>query len=89
MLGALEDGGLAGKVKFVGFDATPALVDAWKNKEINVLIAQDPYKMGYEGVKACVNAVRKQTVETSIDTGTAVVNLDNLETPAIQKVLGK
>jgi ribose transport system substrate-binding protein len=89
MLGALEDGQLAGKVKFVGFDATPALVTALRNKEINVLIAQDPYKMGYEGVKACVNAIRKQPVEPAIDTGTAVVNLENVDPPAMQKVLGR
>jgi ribose transport system substrate-binding protein len=89
MLGALEQGQLAGKVKFVGFDATPALVDALRSKEIDVLIAQDPYKMGYEGLKACVNAIRKQPVEQNIDTGTAVVTLANVDTPAIQKVLGK
>jgi ribose transport system substrate-binding protein len=89
MLGALEDGQLAGKVKFVGFDATPALVDALKNKEIDVLISQDPFKMGYEGVKQCVNAIRKQPVETTVDTGSAVVTRENVDTPEIQKVLGK
>jgi ribose transport system substrate-binding protein len=89
MLGALEDGQLAGKVKFVGFDATPALVAALKNKEINELIAQDPYKMGYQGVTQCVNAIKKLPVEQNVDTGSAVVTMDNVETPAIQKVLGK
>jgi ribose transport system substrate-binding protein len=89
MLGALEDGQIAGKVKFVGFDATPALVDALRHKEINVLIAQDPYKMGYQGVKQCVAAIRKQPVEPIVDTGTAVVTLENVDTPEIQKVLGK
>ena len=85
--GACEDGKLAGKVKFVGFDATPALVDALKNKEIDVLISQDPYKMGYEGVKQCVNAIRKQPVDVNVDTGSAIVTVDNVDTPAIQKVL--
>jgi ribose transport system substrate-binding protein len=89
MLGALEDGQLAGKVKFVGFDATPSLVDALKNKEIDVLISQDPYKMGYEGVKQCVNALRKLPVDTNVDTGSAVVTRDNVDSPEIQKVLGK
>ena len=89
MLGALEQGQLAGKVKFVGFDATPALVDALKAKEINVLISQDPYKMGYQGVKQCVSAIRKQPVDVTVDTGSAVVTLDNVDSPEIQKVLGK
>jgi ribose transport system substrate-binding protein len=89
MLGALEDLGLVGKVKFVGFDASPALVDALRSKQIDVLISQDPFKMGYEAVKTCVAAIRKQKVEPIIDTGTAVVTLDNVDTPAIAKVLGK
>jgi ribose transport system substrate-binding protein len=89
MLGALEDGQLAGKVKFVGFDATPALVEALKKKEIDVLIAQDPYKMGYQGVKQCVAAMRKQPVDQTVDTGSAVVTAENVVTPEIQKVLGK
>jgi ribose transport system substrate-binding protein len=89
MLGALEQAQLAGKVKFVGFDATPALVDALRAKEIDVLIAQNPRKMGYEGVKACVAALRKEAVPATIDTGTAVVTLENVDTPEIQQVLGK
>jgi ribose transport system substrate-binding protein len=89
MLGALEDGQLAGKVKFVGFDATPALVDAMKKKEIDVLISQDPFKMGYQGVKQCVAAIRKQPVDQVVDTGSAVVTSENVGTPEIQKVLGK
>jgi ribose transport system substrate-binding protein len=89
MLGALEDDGLAGKVKFVGFDATPALVDAMKKKEIDELISQDPYKMGYQGVKQCVAAIRKQPVDTVVDTGSAIVTRENVDTPEIQKVLGK
>jgi len=89
MLGALEDGQLAGKVKFVGFDATPKLVEALKSKEIDALISQDPYKMGYQGVKQCVNAIRKQPVDVNVDTGSAIVTVDNVDTPEIRKVLGK
>jgi ribose transport system substrate-binding protein len=89
MLGALDQAQLAGKVKFVGFDATPALVDALRAKQIDVLIAQNPRKMGYEGVKACVAVLRKEPVPATIDTGTAVVTLENVDTPDIQQVLGK
>jgi ribose transport system substrate-binding protein len=89
MLGALEDGSLAGKVKFVGFDATLSLVDALRKQEIDALISQDPYKMGYQGVKQCVNAIRKQPVDVNVDTGSAVVTRENVDTPEIQKVLGK
>ncbi|HWG06933.1 MAG TPA: substrate-binding domain-containing protein, partial [Beijerinckiaceae bacterium] len=42
MLLALKQSGLAGKLKFVGFDATPQLVDGLKAGEIDALVAQDP-----------------------------------------------
>jgi ribose transport system substrate-binding protein len=89
MLGALDQAGLVGKKKFVGFDATPPLVDALRAKQIDVLVAQNPRKMGYEGVKACVSAIRKQPVEQQIDTGTAVITLANIDDPEIKKVLGE
>jgi ribose transport system substrate-binding protein len=88
MCGALKQAGLAGKVKFVGFDATDPLIEELKAGNINELIAQNPRKMGFEGVKACAMALRKETVPSAIDTGTAVVTKDNCETPEIRKVRG-
>jgi ABC-type sugar transport system substrate-binding protein len=45
--------------------------------------------MGYQGVTQCVNALRKQPVDVNVDTGSAVVTRDNVDSPEIQKVLGK
>jgi ribose transport system substrate-binding protein len=87
MLQALKQNNLAGKVKFVGFDATPALVDALKAKQIDALVSQNPTKMGYEGVKAVVDKIHGQTVPPSVDTGATVIDNDNLNTPDVQKLL--
>lgn len=87
MLAALRTAGLTAKAKFVGFDATSDLVDALKNKELNALIAQDPYKMGYEAVKTMVNHLHGQQVPTRVDTGVHVITLENLNTPEIQALL--
>src|SRR5688572_5114317 len=46
-LRALEDAGVAGTVKFVGFDASAKLIDGLKSGKINGLIVQNPHKMGY------------------------------------------
>lgn len=88
MLAALRSTGLAGKAKFVGFDASPALIDAMKNKEINALIAQDPYRIGYEGVKAMVDHLHGQAVPERVDTGVHLITPDTLNAPEIQKILG-
>ena len=46
MLLALQDAGLAGKVKFVGFDSSQAFVDAMRNGQIARLRAAEPVPHG-------------------------------------------
>lgn len=87
MLLALRQNNLAGKIKFVGFDTSPVLLDALRKGEINALVAQDPQRMGYLGVKTLVGHLRGQKVDPVVDTGVAVVTLDNLATPEIKKML--
>ena len=87
MLQALKQNKLAGKIKFVGFDTSQPLIDALNAKQIDALIAQNPTKMGYEGVKAAVDAIRHHTVPASIDTGVTVIDSDNINTPDVKKLL--
>jgi len=84
---ALETQGRAGKTKMVGFDTEKALIDALKAGVVDSLVAQNPYKMGYEGVKAVVAALDGKKVEKRIDTGVALITKQNLETPQIQALL--
>jgi ribose transport system substrate-binding protein len=88
MLLALRQAGITGKAKFVGFDATPPEVEALRKSEIDALVAQDPYKMGYEGVKTVVAHIRGEKVPTVVDTGVKLVTRDNLDTPDIKTLLG-
>ncbi len=87
MLGALKDNNLAGKIKFVGFDATPALVDALKAGEIQALVAQDPTRMGYVGVRTCVAAIKGEKVDPVIDTGVRLLTVESLSDPETRKFL--
>jgi ribose transport system substrate-binding protein len=86
---AIEQRGLAGKVKLVAFDAAQSEVDALKRGTIQALIVQNPFKMGYEGVKAAVAAIRGEKVPLRIDTGVAVVTKENLDTPTVKELLGR
>ncbi len=83
----IEQKGLAGKVKHVAFDAIPGEIDAFKRGSIQVLIVQNPYKMGYEGVKTAVAIKAGKNVPKRMDTGVTVVTRDNFNDPAIQKIL--
>jgi len=87
MLRALQDAGIAGSVIFIGFDSSEKLVEALKNDQIHGLILQNPFKMGYLGVKIMVAHLEGQTVEKRIDTGVALVTKDNMKNPDIKDVL--
>ncbi len=84
---ALEARGQAGKVKLVGFDAAQAQVEALKNGSIQALVVQNPYQMGYLGVKNAVAALKGETVQKRVDTGVTVVTKANLTDPAVVKLL--
>lgn len=89
MLLALRQNGLAGKVKFVGFDSSDPLIKGLQNREIDALVAQNPFKIGYEGVKTMVAHIQGKPVAAVVDTGVELLTRENLETPAIRKLLGK
>ncbi len=84
---ALISKDLAGKIKLVAFDAAPNEIEALKQGIIHALIVQNPFKMGYEGVKAAINVLNGKPIEKRIDTGVAVVTNENLNLSEIQQLL--
>jgi ribose transport system substrate-binding protein len=87
MLRVLQDNGWAGKVKFVGFDASPNLVKGLRDGGIDGLVVQDPVRMGYVAVKTMVSHLKGQPVEKWIDTGVHVATKANMDTPEIKTLL--
>jgi len=87
MLRALQDSGLAGKVKYVGFDSSDRLVKGLAEGEIHGLVLQDPINMGYLGVKTLVEHLQGKEVEKRIDTGSAVATPENMNEPKIKNLL--
>jgi len=79
MLLALRQNGLAGKVKFIGFDASPPLLEAVRNGEIQGLIAQDPTGMGYKAVQTMVKHLKGEKVLDHIDTGCKLITKSNMD----------
>lgn len=77
-----------GQVKVVGFDAAPNEILALNDKTLDALIVQDPFKMGYLGVKTALQALKGETVEKRIDTGVYVVTRENINSPELKKLLG-
>ncbi len=87
MLRALQVAGRAGKVHVLGFDATDPLLQALKSGEVAGLVVQDPFRMGYLGVKTALAAKRGEKVESRVDTGARLILAANLEEPDVVALL--
>lgn len=87
MLRALEDGGYAGKVKFVGFDSSPKMVDAMGKGLMDATVVQDPLNMGYLSVKTMVAHLKGEKVDRRVDTGATLVTRENMNQPRIKELL--
>ena len=86
-LRALQSQKRVGKIKMVGFDSSKLLVDGIKDGVIDSLVMQDPFKIGYEGVKAAIDKLDGKEVRRRIDTGAVLVTKENMETAEIRALL--
>jgi len=84
---AIAENNLQGKVKLVSFDSDENLVEMLKNGVVSALVVQDPFRMGYDGVKTALAAVRGENVAKTIDTGVNVITLDNIDSDRSQQLL--
>ena len=87
MLRALTDAGLAGKVRFVGFDVSEKLIQALEAGEIDGLVLQNPFRMGEEGVRVIMAHLKGGGAPDRIDTGVRVATPENRDEAEIQALL--
>jgi ribose transport system substrate-binding protein len=77
----------ANRVKLVGFDSSPSQIQDLKDGIINSLVVQDPFQIGYLGVKTIVQKLDGETPLKQIDSPARIVTAADLEKPEIQKLL--
>ena len=77
------------KVKLVAFDPDKSLLDGLRSGQVDSIVLQNPYKMGYEAVKAVALNYKGEPVPRIIDTGVEVVTGENLTDPKIMRLLGE
>ena len=87
MLQALRAAGLAGKVSFVGFDSTTEQIEALRKGEMQGMMVQQPFMMGYTGVRSAGAALQGKPGDKEVATDAKLVTKDNLDTPEIQRLL--
>lgn len=87
MLQALEQLGLVGKVKLVGFDCSPPLLDGLQRGAIDALVVQDPRRMGELAVQCLADLLAGKEVAPRIDTGACLATAKNLNDPDVARLL--
>ncbi len=78
-LEAIDAHRLTGKIIVVGFDAGQEALKAVKEGRLTAVVAQNPYKMGEQAFLTALKAIKGQTVEKRIDTGTAIIDKNNVD----------
>ena len=84
---ALKELGVAGRVKFVAFDPNETLVAGLSDGTVHGIVLQDPVGMGEKAVRALVAHLDGDPVESRIDTGVTVATPENLDDPAVARLL--
>jgi len=87
MLLALQDINKAGKISFVGFDSSQTFIDAINANQLHGIVVQNPFNMGYLGVRTMVDNLLGKPVSKQIDTGVMLVTKENLQSPEVQTLL--
>ncbi|MBX3261663.1 MAG: substrate-binding domain-containing protein [Labilithrix sp.] len=87
MLQALKKSGVNKKVRFYGFDTSDKLVAALRDGDIDGLVVQDPFNMGYLAVKTMTEHLRGKPVDKRIDTGARLVDKESLDDPAVKAIM--
>ena len=87
MLLALQDAGLAGRVKVVGFDGTPAFVEAMRAGQLHGFVLQHPFRMAALSLETLVDHLLGKPVSKRVDTPVLVVTPQNLDTAEVKELL--
>ena len=84
---ALKARGLNGKIRFVAFDSSQGLVDSLKDGTIDALVAQDPFRIGFEAVGTLAEKLNGGQPKKLVELPATVISKADLEKPEIHALL--
>jgi len=87
LLKSVQQKGLAGKIIIVGTGTDEEIIAALKKGEIKALVVQNPFEMGYRGVKTAVAILKGEKVEKQSYTDVMLVTAENIDSPEVQRLL--
>jgi ribose transport system substrate-binding protein len=84
---AIDEMNMQEKVKLIAFDSTIQEIEFLEKGVIKAAVIQNPFSMGYLGVKNAVEAIKGKKIPKNIDTGSKLIDKSNMELPENQKLL--
>ena len=88
VLASLKQLGLENKVKHIGFDSHELMIKSVQQNKMYGFIIQDPFLMGYQGVKTAYAAMNGDDYEEKMSASVVFVNGNNITHKKIQTLLG-
>jgi len=79
--------GFGGIVKIITFDSPPEVIEMLQEGIVQATVIQNPYSNGYLAVQHAVEAIEGMHVPERVDTGSKLIDLDNMLWPENQKQL--
>ena len=84
---AVAEKGLSASVDVVGFNASEEEIEYIKKGVLKGTIIQNPFNMGYLGVRNAVKLIDGESIPLVTDTGVTYISMDNLEDESVQQLL--
>jgi ribose transport system substrate-binding protein len=84
---AVQSRGLSGKVRLITFDSSKAHVEALQEGTIDVMLVQDPFRIGYEALHSLAQKLSGGTPARRLDLPARKVVKADLKTPEVRALL--
>jgi len=84
---AIVEGKSSDKINVVGVGSDEKLVKLLQGDTIAGLVVEDPFRMGYDGVKTALAASKGEQVAANIDTGATLITKGNIGSARSQELL--
>jgi ribose transport system substrate-binding protein len=84
---AIAENKKADAIKVIGFDSDPKTVKFLGDGVLAGLVVQDPFRMGYDGIKTALAVSKGEKVAENVDTGANLITKENMNSERSQELL--
>jgi ribose transport system substrate-binding protein len=84
---AIRSRKLSGKIKLIAFDFSKTHVEALQEGTIDVMLVQDPFRIGYEAVRSLADKLNGRTPARRLELPARVIVKADLDKPEVRELL--